>query len=339
MTLPDTAQNARPPVEPAAEAQAVQRRTLRSGWIHKLIPFTVTFSLVIVAGWLTSEVWQLYMHAPWTRDASVRVDVTQVAPEGVSGYVVDLPLADNQWVNKGDLLFRLDPTRYQLALNEAQAALDAAQATAELDRSFAQSRIAAGNAVSAEERALYINRAKTSELEIKRLEASVAMAQFNLNRTEIRAPVQGYVTNLNLRPGNFLESGQTAVILLDQQSFWVEAYFQETKIGSVTAGDKAAIQFMAYDRPVQGTVMSVARGIANTNNDSGSLGLQNINPVDAWVRLAQRIPVYIRIDERPSDMPLAAGMTASVAVGKAAEQTLNPSSFSDRLQQWFATHM
>lgn len=339
MTLPDTTSNTPAQAKSVIDTQATPRHTFRSNGLHQLIPYAVTILLVLVAGWLTSQVWHLYMHAPWTRDASVRVNVTQIAPEGVSGYVVDLPLTDNQWVNKGDLLFRLDSTRYQLALNEAQAALEVAQATAELDRSFAQSRIAAGNAVSGEERALYINRAKTSELEIKRLEATVATAQFNLSRTEIRAPVDGYVTNLNLRPGNFLESGQTAVILLDQQSFWVEAYFQETKIGSVTAGDKAAIQFMAYDRPIQGTVMSVARGIANTNNDAGPLGLQNINPVDAWVRLAQRIPVYIRIDERPSDLPLAAGMTASVAVGTAAEQTLNPTSFSDRLQQWFATHL
>src|SRR5690606_5938988 len=134
----------------------------------------------------------------------------------------------------------------------------------------------------------------------------------------------GYVNNLNLRVGSYLADGQNAVVLLDGHSFWVEAYFQETKLPLVKPGDKAAIKLMAYESPIQGTVISISKAIANPNNDPGFLGLQQTDPVDAWVRLAQRIPVYVRIDEVPEGVMIAAGMTASVAVGEAAKDVEQP---------------
>ncbi|AWB32970.1 efflux transporter periplasmic adaptor subunit [Orrella marina] len=307
--------------------------------LRRLVPYVVTLALVMAAGWLVWEVWYLYMRTPWTRDAFVRVEVTEVAPEGVSGYVTELPIAENQWVDQGELLLRIDPTRYQLTVNQVRSELEVARVTAQMDRDFAQSRVTAGDAVSSEETQAYQTRARASELEVERLEAALALVQFNLDRTRLYAPVSGYVTNLNLRQGNFLGSGQTAVILLDASSFWVEAYFQETHLADIQPGAKAAIDLMAYDRPLTGTVVSVSKGIANPNNNPGYLGLQSVDPVDAWVRLAQRIPVYVRIDEIPDDLPLSAGMTAAVAVGEAAQQVLNPVSLSDRLRKWLGQRL
>ena len=307
--------------------------------LARLIPYLVTLALVIAAGWLVWEVWYLYMRTPWTRDAFVRVEVTEVAPEGVSGYVTELPIVENQWVNQGELLLRIDPTRYQLTVNQVRSELEVARVTAQMDQDFANSRIAAGDAVSSEETQAYQTRARASALEVERLEAALELAQFNLDRTRLFAPVSGYVTNLNLRQGNFLGSGQTAVVLIDVSSFWVEAYFQETHLAAIKPGEKAVIDLMAYDEPLTGTVVSISKGIANPNNNPGYLGLQSVNPVDAWVRLAQRIPVYVRIDDIPEDLPLSAGMTAAVAVGEAADRALAPDSLSDRLRRWLAQRL
>ena len=327
------------PIDATPVRQDKSRPSLIRRGLTRIIPYLVTLALVIVAGWLVWEVWYLYMRTPWTRDAFVRVEVTDVAPEGVSGYVTELPVVENQWVDRGELLLRIDPTRYQLTRDQVRSELEVAKATAQMSREFAQSRVAAGDAVSAEETQAYLTRARASELEVERLQAALDLAQFNLDRTQVFAPVSGYVTNLNLQRGNFLGSGQTAVILLDGDSFWVEAYFQETHLAAIKAGEKAVIDLMAYDRPLMGTVISVARGIANPNNNPGYLGLQEVRAVDAWVRLAQRIPVYVRIDEIPDDLPLSAGMTASVAVGKAAEQALNPTNLTDRLRRWLAQRL
>lgn len=307
--------------------------------LARLIPYLVTLALVIAAGWLVWEVWYLYMRTPWTRDAFVRVEVTEVAPEGVSGYVTELPIVENQWVNQGELLLRIDPTRYQLTVNQVRSELEVARVTAQMDQDFANSRIAAGDAVSSEETQAYQTRARASALEVERLEAALELAQFNLDRTRLFAPVSGYVTNLNLRQGNFLGSGQTAVVLIDVSSFWVEAYFQETHLAAIKPGEKAVIDLMAYDEPLTGTVVSISKGIANPNNNPGYLGLQSVNPVDAWVRLAQRIPVYVRIDDISEDLPLSAGMTAAVAVGEAADRALAPDSLSDRLRRWLAQRL
>lgn len=306
---------------------------------RKSIAYIVTLALVSVAILLTIEVWYLYARAPWTRDAFVRVEVTEIAPEGVSGYVTNLPVVINQRVKRGDLLFEIDPTRYELALAEAQANLNVAQSQATLSRAFADSRIKAGNAVSEEDRQTYITQAETSLALLQSARVQVDLAQYNLYRTQVFAPTDGWVANLMLRVGNYATSGEQAVILLNDDSFWVEAYFEETKLAGVKPGEQAAVSLMAYESPLLGEVVSLSRGIANANNNPGYLGLQQVNPVDAWVRLAQRIPVYIKLKELPEGLPLVAGMTATVAVGQVAKETLNPTNPIDRLLQWLSFYL
>jgi multidrug resistance efflux pump len=308
-------------------------------WVRKFASYIITLVLVAFAVLLITEVWYLYMRAPWTRDAFVRVEVTDIAPEGISGYVTKIPVKINDRVMKGDLLFEIDPTRYELALAQANANFKAAQTQAALDSSFAESRVRAGRAVSEEDRQTYITRAETSRLQMVSAEAALGLAQYNLYRTKIFAPSDGFIANLTLRVGDYVSSGQSAMVLLNEDSFWVEAYFQETKIAGIKPGDKAVIALMAHEQALQAEVVSLSRGIANANNNPGYLGLQQINPIDSWVRLAQRIPVYIKIKELPDGVPLVAGMTASVAVGETAQETLNPLNLFDRLVRWLTFYL
>ena len=332
--MTEPAQDLSPPTGPAPT-----KPSSFAGRLGQFVPYVVTLVLVSFALLLISEVWYLYMRAPWTRDAFVRVEVTDIAPEGVSGYVTNINVRMNQSVQKGELLFEIDPTRYELALVQAEANLKAAQAQAALDFAFAESRIKAGPAVSEEDRQTNVVRAETSRLQVEVARAALDLAKYNLFRTKVFAPTQGYVVNLTLRVGDFAQSGQRAMVLLDRDSFWVEAYFQETKIASIKPGDRAAISLMAHEQALEGEVMSISRGIANPNNDSGTLGLQKVNPVDSWVRLAQRIPVFIKINELPEGLPLVAGMTASVSAGALAEQALNPINLFERLKRWLTFYL
>ena len=308
-------------------------------WLRKSVSYMVTLVVVGLAILLAVETWYLYMRAPWTRDAFVRVEVTNIAPEGVSGYVTNLPVVINQRVKQGDLLFQIDPTRYELAVTEARANLKVAEAEAALALAFAESRRRAGNAVSEEDRQTYIIQAKTTRAMVESAKANLDLAQYNLYRTKAFAPSDGWVANMMLRVGDYVASGEPAMILLNEESFWVEAYFEETKWAGVKPGDQAVVTLMANRVPLKAEVVSMSRGIANTNNDPGFLGLQTVNPVDAWVRLAQRIPVYIRLKELPEDLPLVAGMTASVAVGELAQEILNPTNLGQRLLQWLDTYL
>lgn len=308
-------------------------------WLRKSISYIVTLVVVGFAILLAVETWYLYMRAPWTRDAFVRVEVTNIAPEGVSGYVTNLPVIINQRVKQGDLLFQIDPTRYELAVTEAKANLKVAEAEAALALAFAESRRRAGNAVSQEDRQTYIIQAETTRAMVESAKANLDLAQYNLYRTKAFAPSDGWVANMMLRVGDYVASGEPAMILLNEESFWVEAYFEETKLAGVKPGDEAVVTLMANRVPLKAEVISMSRGIANTNNDPGFLGLQTVNPVDAWVRLAQRIPVYVRLKELPEDLPLVAGMTASVAVGELAQEILNPTNLGQRLLQWLDTYL
>ena len=144
--------------------------------------------------------------------------------------------------------------------------------------------------------------------------AALDLAKLNLARSTVRAPVDGYVTNLRLRPGDYATAGVTKVAVLDAASFWITGYFEETKIRQIRVGDQAHIMLMGFDQPVTGHVESLGRGIQNSNDAPGHLGLPNVAATFSWVRLAQRIPVRIKIDRAPSGVELAAGMTATVEI-------------------------
>jgi RND family efflux transporter MFP subunit len=280
----------------------------------RIVPFLLTLAGLIVAGGLSWAMWQAYMAAPWTRDGRVRVYVVTIAPE-VAGKIVQLPIADNQLVHKGDLLMAIDPRDYSIAVARAEAAVEQARANADNAQREARRRAELTSfEASVEEKQTYATTAQSAEAAYQQALANLAQARVNLERATIRSPVNGYVTNLLAQLGDYTNVGQSTISLVDSDSFWVDGYFEETNLHGIRVGDQAAIKLMGHREILRGHVGSIARGIVVANAEPGQSGLANVNPIFTWVRLAQRIPVRIHIDHVPDGVILVAGQTATVQI-------------------------
>jgi RND family efflux transporter MFP subunit len=281
---------------------------------RRVLPFVATAIAVAVAGVLATAMWNAYMGAPWTRDGTVRAYVVTMAPE-VAGRIVDLPVADNQLVHKGDLLLVIDQTNYKIAVSLTEAAAQQALVNAQNTgkQSWRRQQLSA-LAVAVEEQQNFQTNALAAQAQHQQAQANLAQARVNLERTEIRSPVNGWVTNLLARRGDYVNVGSNVVSLVDADSFWIDGYFEETTLAGIREGDPASIKLMGYPQIVRGHVGSIARGINVANAQPNSQGLANVNPIFTWVRLAQRIPVRIHIDEVPEGVVLAAGMTGTVQI-------------------------
>jgi multidrug resistance efflux pump len=275
----------------------------------------VTLVAVAIAGLSGWEMWGAYMTAPWTRDGAVRVYVVTMAPE-VGGRIVTLPVADNQFVRKGDELFEIDPADYRIALEQAQALTQRDGATLDYARKNEKRKavLTRDGWASTDVYQQTTSTVGQSEGAVALDNAAVAKAQLDLNRTVIRSPVNGYVTNLLVRLGDYATVGQKVVSVVDTDSFWVDGYFEETALGKIHEGDRATIELMGYSQVVRGHVDSVARGINVPNAQPDQTGLASVNPIFTWVRLAQRVPVRIHIDQVPDGVRLVSGTTATVAI-------------------------
>jgi multidrug resistance efflux pump len=299
--------------------------------LRALFRVVLTLVVVAVAVVLGASLWRTYMVAPWTRDGRVRAYVVDIAPE-VSGTVVAVPVRDNQFVRKGDPLFVIDPSRFRLAIAEATARLSSVREDLRLRQSDASRRAGLAGIVSAEERERFNSTASTAQATVDAAQVQLDTAKLNLARATLYAPVNGIVTNLLLRVGDYVTAGQARIALIDSDSFWVYGYFEETKLGGIHVGDPARIKLMGYQALLGGHVESIARGINDQNGNPDRSGLQDVNPVFTWVRLAQRIPVRIHLDSIPPGIILAAGMTCSVAVGAEARN-------HERLPTWLQDHL
>jgi multidrug resistance efflux pump len=282
--------------------------------LRVLLRIALTLATVAVAIVLVAALWRTYMLAPWTRDGRVLAQVVDIAPE-VSGTISELKVEDNQFVHKGDLLFSIDPTRFRLAIIEAESQVAAAREQRSLKRSDVQRRLGLTGIVSEEEQERTVSAAAISRAALDGAEATLAVARLNQQRATLFSPVNGYVTHLRLRRGDYISAGQPRIAIIDADSFWINGYFEETKLKRIRTGAPARIKLMGYDAPLTGHVESVGRGISNLDDGSNSLGLPTVNPIFTWVRLAQRIPIRIAIDRVPSGTVLVAGMTASISVG------------------------
>lgn len=290
---------------------------------RRFLPLLITFTavaLAAVSGW---AMWNAYMGAPWTRDGTVRAYVVTIAPE-VAGRIAALPVADNQYVHKDDLLLTIEPTDYAIAVQQAEAAVDQARANAENAQREAQRRLQLTDlATSQEEKQTYTSNAIAADATLRKAVADLAQARVNLGRTSILSPVNGYVTNLIAQRGDFATVGKNVISVVDADSFWVDGYFEETSLSRIQTGDPALVKLMGYREPLQGHVESVARGITVANAEPSQSGLANVNPIFTWVRLAQRIPVRVHIDHVPERVRLVAGQTATIEIEPA---TLPPTS-------------
>jgi len=351
--------------------------------------YLVTGAVVLLAALIVLWKYWDYVVNPWTRDGHVRADVIQVTPR-VTGPIVELPITDNQFVNHGDLLFRIDPRTFEADLARARAQLDetgdsvlalekqvdAARAAVEVARGNIQranSQLVGYDATIARDKAEYerqqdllpkkatsrraleaakanyevsLQQKRSAEAQlvqsganlaeaeaalaeaeaklgaigqenpqVRAALAAVRQAELNLEFTEVRAPADGFVTNLDLRLGTQAVANQPSIALVDVSSFRIEGYFRETRVGRIHPGDQAVITLMAYpDTPLTGYVDSLGWGIAQQNGSTGESLLPNVSPTFEWIRLAQRVPVRIQLTDVPEDIKLRVGTTCSVLV-------------------------
>jgi multidrug resistance efflux pump len=222
------------------------------------------------------------------------------------------------------LLLVIDPTNYRIALQLADAAVAQAQATADNARRQAERRRRMTDlAETVEDRQIYEANAAATQAQYQQALVNREQANVNLSRAGIRSPVNGWVTNLFARVGDYAAVGKNVISVVDADSFWVDAYFEETQLASMYEGDSAKIKLMGYSQIVRGEVGGVARGINVSNAQSDPQGLATVNPIFTWVRLARRVPVHIRIDEIPAGVRLVAGMTATVQMDMRAARPRN----------------
>ncbi|MBX8592458.1 HlyD family secretion protein [Pseudomonas cichorii] len=281
--------------------------------MKKLFSLIATLLVLALAIFIGRTLWVHYMETPWTRDGRVRADIINVAAE-VSGTVLDVPVRDNQQVKKGDLLMQIDPEHYRIAVKEAQALLASRKATWEMRKLNAKRRADMDNlVVSTESRDDASNIATSALADYQLAQARLEAAELNLSRTRVLASVDGYVTNLNVHRGDYARAGEAKMAVVDMNSFWVYGFFEETKLPHVHVNDPAEMQLMSGE-VLKGHVESIARGIYDRDNPQSRELIADVNPTFNWVRLAQRVPVRIHLDQVPDGLLLAAGMTCTVVV-------------------------
>jgi multidrug resistance efflux pump len=357
--------------------------------MHFSPKLALTAAVVLAAAGMFTWKYRQYLVDPWTRDGQVRANVVKITPR-VSGPIVALPIEDNQFVKKGDLLFAVDPRTFQAALDKAKADLDATRdqignltqqvhsAAAARQQSESSLRDAAFGVTSAQahfdemkkdldryqtlvtsgtiarrdfdlsqesfikaqaafnQAQAQLDKAKAAQIqagsELARTKAQLGatgednpllrkavaeweQARLDLEFTQVRAPVDGYVSNLNLRLGSQAVANQPMLALIDANSFWIAGFFRETTIGAMKPGDKALVTLMTYpDEPLAGEVESIGQGVAQQDGSTGQDLLPSISPTFEWIRLAQRVPVRVHIVKKPQDVVLRVGTTASVLV-------------------------
>jgi RND family efflux transporter MFP subunit len=275
---------------------------------------SLTLAIAGTAAVTGVQLWRHYVLSPWTRDGRVVADSVTVAAE-VSDRIVEIRVRENEYVKKGDILFTVDQARYKAALDSAKATVASALATMEMrEANAARGHKLSRLSISAEAQEDLDLEAKTAEANYQQALAVCENAEINFARTVVHAPVNGYVTNLVLDVGDYADAGKPVLAVVDQDSFRVEAYLEETKLNFVRIGDLAVVTPLSGAPPIKGEVDSIARGIGDTQNPTGSNLLQNVNATFEWVRLAQRIPVRIKLIDVPKETILSSGMTVTVSI-------------------------
>lgn len=272
-----------------------------------------TLVIVIAATLVAIWMWNHYERSPWTRDGRVRADVVRVTPD-IGGLITSVAVHDNQPVHAGDLLFVIDRPRYELAVEQADAQVASARATLGQARREAKRDLALGDLVATEAHEQNVAAVATAQAALAEAMSARDAAALNLRRTRVTASVNGVVTNLDLHKGDFVAAGQQAMALVDRDSLRIEGYFEETKLPLICLGAPVHVRLMGETSDLTGRVDSIAYGINDSSrSDSGNL-LPTVEPTFSWVRLAQRIPVRVKLANVPPEVRLIAGRTATVTV-------------------------
>lgn len=269
-------------------------------------------ALALIAGWW---LWNFYMQSPWTRDGKIRAEQVSITPQ-VSGSITTLLIKDNQFVKKGDVLFHIDETPYRIAILNARAQLAKAESDlAKANNEANRRRHLSQNYISAEDLDTANINVKAMQASVQVAEAALKQAQWELTQTVVAAPVDGWVTNLSARVGNYATAGQPVFALVDSRSFYAVGYFEETKLSHIQEGAPATITLYSGSQKLQGHVSSIGRAIYDQSVETDSGLVPDIKPNVPWVRLAQRVPVRIAFDTLPDDITLVSGTTCTVSIG------------------------
>ncbi len=270
-----------------------------------LISIFVVLALGAVAYWIYS---QMYVS---TDDAYLNANVVQVAPR-VTGQVLDLYVQDNQYVQKGQLLFKLDPALFVVAIDQAQAQLlqdqaNLANAEVTSKRIFA---LADQGVLSAQDRDNAVANLKTAQAQVELAQANLRNAELNLQYTTVTAPADGWVSNLSMRPQDTINANEAQFALISKEEFWVDANFKETDLGRIQVGAPAEIDVDMYPgHTFKGVVESVSGGSGNA-----FALLPPENATGNWVKVTQRVPVRIRVLDVDPHYPLRIGTSATVTI-------------------------
>ena len=275
--------------------------------------FIITMAVVAVACVLGWRLWQHYEVEPWTRDGRVKADIVQVTPD-VTGQVTAVLVHDNQQVKAGQVLFEIDRARFELALRQAEAAEQAQHAALDQAVKEAKRNTALSDLVSAETREQGATRVDQLRAALAQAVVARDVARLNLERTRVVSAVNGTVSNLDLRVGSYVTAGRAVMALIDNDSYYVEGYFEETKLPAIQVGDAVTVLPMGESLRLKGRVESLSGGVADRDRSTSSNLLSSVNPTFNWVRLAQRIPVRIKLDALPAGARLVAGQTVTVDV-------------------------
>lgn len=284
-------------------------------FLAQLLRPLMTIGVVILA---LALLWPMIVHYqfdPWTRDGRVRADVVQVAAD-VSGLVTEVRVVDDQAVRKGDVLFVVDHDRYALACAQAQALLGKQNAALHQAQRENARNHALGNLVATETLEQGQEKEKQARMALQQAQAELNIARLNLDRTQVKAMVDGMVSNLTLRPGDYVAVGHPGLALIDTSTLHVEGYFEETKLRFIAVGDPVIVHLMGEEANITGHVQSISGGIEDRERGPSTTLLANVNPTFSWIRLAQRVPVWVALDHVPKGMRLIAGRTATVTVVK-----------------------
>lgn len=282
----------------------------------KFFRFAITFSLFILAVFLGLKLWHNYMNTPWTRDGRIRADTIIISPD-VSGLVEKVYVKDNQFVKKGDLLFQIDKKRFIEDITKLEALCKVQKVEYEmLKKQFDRRFMVNNDVISKEEHESAQYKLEIAKANYDKNLSELNIAKLNLQRSSVISSEDGWITNLVLKNGDFINRGENSLAVISDNSFWVYGYFEEHKIPLIKEGDLANIQPLGTDFILKGHVESIANGITDRDNDFGKRLLANVNPSFTWVRLAQRIPVRIYIDEVPKDFILRAGTTCTIKIEK-----------------------
>ncbi|NDU85206.1 MAG: HlyD family secretion protein [Ferrovum sp.] len=286
-----------------------------------LIRPVITLCVVVIAFVLLWPMVVHYQFDPWTRDGRVRADIVQVDAD-VSGLITKVLVVNDQMVHKGDVLFVVDRARYELACAQAEARLNTHRAEFQQAQRENARNHALGNLVATETLEQGQEKEELAKLAQQQAQAELNVAHLNLDRTEVRAMVDGMVSNLTLRPGDYVATGHPGLALIDSSTLHVEGYFEETKLRFIAINDPVVIHLMGEDDDITGHVQSISGGIEDRERGPSTTLLANVNPTFSWIRLAQRVPVWIALDHVPRGMRLIAGRTATVTVVKGTSATL-----------------